>query len=155
VKPLTLTLSLTSTQLARRQGDTVIVEVPKGESLSQMVSLPERKLPLQTNYYLTLVEATDEIVIPVGYKVEHMPPAATVDNAFFRFERTAALAGDRLKITMRFTEKTTLVQPDQSQAYREAVNSVVDNLKQDVVLVPAGGTAAKKKAPPPAPGKAP
>ena len=147
VKPLTLTLTLTSTQLARRQGDTIVVDVPKGESLSQMVSLPERKLPLQTNYYLTLVEAVDEVVVPAGYRVEHMPPSAVVDNAFFRFERTSALAGDRLKITMRFTEKLTRVEVAQYPAYREAVNSVIDNLKQDVVLVPGKGKGAKRKAP--------
>jgi hypothetical protein len=151
VKPLTLTITLTSAQLVRRQGDTLIVDVPRGESLSQMVSLPERKLPLQTNYFLTLVEAVDEVVVPAGYKVEHMPPSAVVDNPFFRFERTSALTGDRLKISMRFTEKVTRVEVDQYAAYREAVTSVIDNLKQDVVLVPAKakgkGRVAKKTAP--------
>jgi hypothetical protein len=119
-----------------------------------LVTLPERKLPLQTNYYLTLVEASDELVIPAGYKVEHMPPTAIVDNAFFKFERSSALAGDRLKITMRFVEKTTRVEVDQYASYREAVTAVIDNLKQDVVLVPVKGKGALKKAPP-TPVKAP
>ena len=144
VKPLALTLTLTSSQLVRKQGDTFVVDVPKGESLSQMVSLPERKLPLQTNYYLTLVEASDELIVPAGYKVEHMPPTAVVENAFFKFERSAALSGDRLKINMRFTEKTTRIGVDEYAAYREAVTAVIDNLKQDVVLVQAKGKAKGK-----------
>jgi cellulose synthase operon protein C len=146
VKPLTLSLSLTTDALVRVQGDTMVVDVPKGESLSQLISLKERKLPLQTNYYLSYVEALDEVVVPAGYEVVHMPPGARVENAFFKFERESVLAGDRLRISMRFTEKTTRIAPEQYPAYRDAVSSVVENLKQDVVLgpIPTKGKAAKK-----------
>lgn len=155
VKPLTLTLQLTSAQIARRQGETIVIDVPKGESLTQLVSLPTRRLPLQTNYYMTLVEAVDEIVIPAGYAVEHMPPTATVDNEFFRFERSSVLGGGRLKISMRFVEKTTRVEVAQYAAYREAVTAVVDNLKQDVVLAPIAAKAGSKRKGSGKPGKAP
>jgi cellulose synthase operon protein C len=146
VKPLSMTLTLTSDRLVRVQGDTLVVDVPKGESLSQLISLKERKLPLQTNYYLTYVEAMDEVVVPAGYQVDHMPPAARIDNAFFRFERESVLTGDRLRISMRFTEKTTRVSTDDYPAYREAVTAVIDNLKQDVVLGPVAAKGKAKKA---------
>ena len=120
--------------------------MPKGESLSQLISLKDRKLPLQTNYYLSYVEAVDEVVIPEGYEVSHMPPGAQVDNAFFKFERESVLADGKLRVAMRFTEKTTRISPEQYPAYRDAVSAVVENLKQDVVLQPIAAKGKAKKA---------
>ena len=48
---------------------------------------------------------------------------------------------------MRFVEKTTQIEVAKYAAYREAVTMVIDNLKQDVILVPNRGKGAKKKAP--------
>lgn len=138
VKPLTLSLEFTTEQLVRPQGDTVIVDVPNAENLSQYASLSARKLPMQTGIFLSYVENEDTIAIPEGYSVKHMPEKIDVDTPFFRFEREARETDGEVKISLRFTEKATRVEVDEYPAFRKAVAEISDNLKQDLVLEPTG-----------------
>jgi len=150
VKPLTLKIAVLTDQLMRPQGDALVVDVPKAENLSQYASLSERELPLQSGLYLSFVESTDEVSLPEGYKVKHMPEQLRVDNEFFTFERDSEVKDGVVVITLRFSEKTTRVMPEQYEAFRDAVSDVTDNLKQDLIVEPLKGKKGKggKKAKP-------
>jgi tetratricopeptide (TPR) repeat protein len=144
VKPLSLKLTVLSDQVVRDQGDNLVIDVPKAENLSQYASLAERDLPLQSGMYLSLVESSDEVTLPEGYRVSHMPGELSIDNEFFSFERTAEVKDRVVHITLRFVEKQTRIMPDDYEAFRDTVADVVDNLKQDLIFEPAKGQQKKK-----------
>jgi tetratricopeptide (TPR) repeat protein/transglutaminase-like putative cysteine protease len=136
VRPVTLRLSLTAEGITRRQGDLLVIALPKSENLSKFISLTERRLPLQTNLFLSLVEIEDEVVIPEGYREEHLPEELKVDNRFFSFERKIERGGDKLKLRLRYLEKQQLISPEEYPEFRVQISKVVENLGQDVVLAP-------------------
>jgi tetratricopeptide (TPR) repeat protein/transglutaminase-like putative cysteine protease len=142
VKPLTMGITVLTDQLVREQGDNIVIDVPKAENLSQYASLSERELPLQSGLYLSFVESSDEVLIPDGYKVRHMPAEIRIDNEFFVFERGSEVKDGSITVNLRFAEKQTRVMPDRYADFRDAVSEVTDNLKQDLIFEPTKG---KKK----------
>ncbi|MDD5309019.1 MAG: transglutaminase domain-containing protein [Deltaproteobacteria bacterium] len=149
VEPVELTLTLTSGEATRAQGDSVVVDLPKTESLSEFTTLAERRLPLQTGLNLSLVESEDEVALPAGYAVKNLPPDMSADNDFFTFRRSSVLEGGKVTVRMSFSDKKTRIAPAEYPAFREAVTKIIDNLKQDVIIVPetkADKRGAKVKA---------
>jgi tetratricopeptide (TPR) repeat protein len=144
LRPLELNLEIESEQLLRRQGENLIVDLPRSETLSEYVSLQERKLPLQSGLFRSLVESLDTVSVPDGYTVSHQAPDLVVDNEFFRFERVTSRAegSGEIAVRLRFAEKVHRVEPGDYPRFRDEIHRVVNNLKQDLVLSPAG---AKKK----------
>ena len=145
LKPLTLNVTATSEQVMRHQGDTVVVDLPKSESLSSLISLKERKYPLQTGLFLSYMESTDEVILPEGHKIQHMPEGMVEDNEFFHFERAATNENGTVKLTLKYEEKVTRISPEQYPVYKKAVTKVVDLLKEDLILEPTGKKHGKKK----------
>jgi hypothetical protein len=82
------------------------------------------------------VEIEDEVVIPEGYREEHLPEELKVDNRFFSFERKIERGGDKLKLRLRYLEKQQLISPEEYPEFRVQISKVVENLGQDVVLAP-------------------
>jgi tetratricopeptide (TPR) repeat protein len=146
VRPLEVTLELESDQLLRRQGDDIVIDLPKSETLSEYVSLAERKLPLQSGLFRSLIESADTVAIPEGYAISHQAPDLIVDNEFFRFERVTARAEGSSALTVRlnFTEKVHRVEPKDYPRFRDEIQKVVTNLKQDLILSPV--TSKRKPA---------
>jgi cellulose synthase operon protein C len=136
VEPLEIEMTAVSEQVVRRQGENLLIDLPRSESLSSYVSLSERELPLQSGLYLSLVESTDEVVIPEGWRVLHAPESVSMDNEFFQFERAAEKKDGRIDVELRFAEKTNRISPEEYPRFRELVGKVVDNIKQNLILAP-------------------
>ncbi len=145
VMPLTMNLTLVSEGLTRQQGDDVIIELPRSENLSKFTSLAERRLPLQTSLFLSLVETEEEVTIPEGYKKRHVPDEIEVDNQFFKFTRKTQQEGQKIRIKMRFAEKKQRITVKEYPEFREAVSRIIENLGQDLVLTPIEGMKKGKK----------
>jgi len=150
VKPLSLQLDFTTDQLIRLQGDDIIVDLPKGENLTEFTGLPERRLPMQVGYYLSYMESEDDVLIPEGYRVRHLPKDISVDNEFFTFDRSTALKDNHLRILLKFKWNVTRISTDKYLSFRKAVTGITENLRQDLILESTGkgkknpGKAGKK-----------
>ncbi|MCP4675432.1 MAG: DUF3857 domain-containing protein [Deltaproteobacteria bacterium] len=136
VMPLTMNLTLVSEGLTRQQGDDVVIELPRSENLSKFTSLAERRLPLQTSLFLSLVETEEEVTIPEGYTKRHVPEEIEVDNQFFTFTRKTEEEGQKIRLKMRYVEKKQRISVEEYSEFREAVSQIIENLSQDLVLTP-------------------
>ncbi len=145
IRPATLKVSLKSSSIVRRQGDDVVIELPRSENLSKFTGLAERRLPLQTSLFLSLVETTEEVALPEGYAVRHVPEDMSVDNQFFAFERKVEQAERKVSLKLRFKEKMQRISPENYPEFRAAVTEIIENLGQDLVLKPVDEKKRKKK----------
>jgi transglutaminase-like putative cysteine protease len=136
VRPVTMAMTISSDGVTRRQGKTIVVELPRPENISKFISLSERKLPLQTSLFLSLSETEDEVRIPKGYKVGFVPDGLKMDNSFFTFERAVTQDGKSIKLKMRYIEKETRISAEKYPEFRDLVTEILDNLGQDIILKP-------------------
>ncbi len=136
VRPVTMMMAVSSDGLTRKQGKSVVVELPTPDTISKFISLPERKLPLQTSLFLSLSETEDEIRIPEGYKVGFIPDGLKIDNQFFTFERLVTQNKKSISLKMRYVEKRSRITAGEYPAFRDAVTEILDSLGQDIILKP-------------------
>jgi hypothetical protein len=136
VRPVTIVMTVSSDGLTRRQGKTVVVELPTPDNVAKFISLPERKLPLQTSLFISLSETEDEVRIPEGYKVEFIPEGLKIDNPFFTFERVATHNKKSILLKMRYVEKRSRITTEEYPAFRDAVSEILDSLSQDIIFKP-------------------
>jgi transglutaminase-like putative cysteine protease len=136
VRPVTMVMTVSSEGLTRRQGKSVVVELPTADNIAKFISLTERKLPLQTSLFISLSETEDEVRIPEGYKVGFIPEGLKIDNPFFTFERVAIHNKKSILIKMRYVEKRSRITAEEYPAFRDAVSEILDSLGQDIILKP-------------------
>ncbi|MEW5742183.1 MAG: transglutaminase domain-containing protein [Myxococcota bacterium] len=142
-KPAVVTAEVSTTSLARPEGDTLRLKLPTEANPRSTFSLAQRRHPLVLG---TPQQSTVqlELTLPAGLAVKKLPASGTVSLPCLSLARTVSQAGAVVKSTETYRTTCERISPTEYLAYRAKLDEMVRLLDDELVLGAAKG--AKKPA---------